>query len=139
MKKLISFALMLVMLTSVSVVQFSAASSNDDSISPQSAYTYDDVNASISISSKTATCTTRLTIKPPGTHATVTMSLQKYSDGKWTNVQTWSNTFYTKGISFSKSKGSLSSGTYRTHATAKVYNGNVYETVTDNSSSVKVS
>lgn len=138
MKKLISFVLALIMLTSVSVVQFSAASSHDDVISPQSAYTDNGVTATIVLISKTAKCTANLTIIPPGTHAEVTMSLQKSVNGKWTNVQTWKQTFYTKSISFSKSKGSLSSGTYRTHASAKVYNGGVYETLIDDSSSVRI-
>lgn len=138
MKKLISLVLAMVTLMSVYAVGFSAASSHDDIISPQSAYTDNGVKAMISVSSKTATCKAKLTIIPPGTHAEVTMSLQKWVDGKWTNVQTWTQTFYTKSISFEKSKGSLSSGTYRTHASAKVYNGNVYETVSGNSGSVRI-
>lgn len=138
MKKLISLVLALVMLMSVSAVEFSAASSHDDIISPQSAYTDKGAIATIGISSKTAKCASYIKIIPPGTHAEVTMSLQKWVDGKWTNNQTWKQTFYTKNIYFSKSKDSLSSGTYRTHVSAKVYNGGVYETVTDDSSSARI-
>lgn len=97
------------------------------------------INSTLKIISKTATCKSIITGRSGVTKIIVTQKLQKKVSGEWTNVKTWSKTANTSATSFTNSKSSLSSGTYRTRTVAKVYKNSNYETVSKNSDSVKIS
>jgi len=96
------------------------------------------VSANLSIASKTATCRSTVVGKSGVTKIVLTQYMQKYVNGSWTNVSTWNKTVNTYVVSFTNTKSSLSSGTYRTRTVAKVYKNNNYETVSANSSNVTV-
>ena len=72
------------------------------------------------------------------TKIALTQYLQKKVNGSWTNIKTWSKTVNTYVISYTNTKSSLSSGTYRTRTVAKVYKNSSYETVSSNSSTVQI-
>ncbi len=93
------------------------------------------VLSSISISSKTATCkSTVVGQSGVATKIVITQYLQKKSGSDWNNVQSWTKTFNQASAIYTNKKSSLSSGTYRTRTVAKVYSGNNYETIKQNSS-----
>lgn len=95
-------------------------------------------SSSLSISSRNATCKSRIVGMTSVTKISITQKLQKKSNGSWTNVKTWSKTYNSTSALYTNSKTSLSKGTYRTRTVAKVYSGSNYETVTGNSSSVTI-
>ena len=70
----------------------------------------------------------------PGTSTKlhVTMHLQKYSNGTWKTVQSWSSSTASNSLTLSKSKN-VSHGKYRTHTVFKAYHNSSSETITKNS------
>lgn len=62
----------------------------------------------------------------------VTMQLQKYSNGSWETVQSWSSSTASNSLALSKSKN-VSHGKYRTHTVFKAYHNSSSETITKNS------
>ena len=142
MKVLLRFTcLMLMMVISL----FSAFSVNavdidapvDEEIIDEYAYTVS-VSANLSINSNTATCRSTVYANSYVTKIALTQYLQKKVNGSWTNIKTWSKTVNTYVISYTNTKSSLSSGTYRTRTVAKVYKHSSYETVSSNSSTVQI-
>ena len=142
MKVLLRFTcLMLMMVISL----FSAFSVNavdivapvDEEIIDEYAYTVS-VSANLSINSNTATCRSTVYANSYVTKIALTQYLQKKVNGSWTNIKTWSKTVNTYVISYTNTKSSLSSGTYRTRTVAKVYKNSSYETVSSNSSTVQI-
>lgn len=109
----------------------------NDEIIDEYSYTIS-VSANLSISSKTATCRSTVYANSSVTKIALTQYLQKKVNGSWTNVKTWTKTVNTYVISFTNTKSSLSSGTYRTRTVAKVYKNSNYETVSANSSTIQV-
>lgn len=110
----------------------------DEEIIEEYAYTLN-VYSEISASSNTATCRSTVIGKSGVTKIVVSQKLQKKVDGTWTNIKKWTKTVTSVSTTFTNTKSSLSSGTYRTRTVAKVYKGNDYETVSANSTTVKIS
>ena len=97
------------------------------------------ISSRIGVSGKTATCKSIIVAVSSVTKIVVTQKLQKKVSGEWTNVKTWSKTFNSFTATYTNSKDSLSSGTYRTRTVAKVYKNSNYESVSANSSSISIS
>lgn len=86
-----------------------------------------DANCTLSIVSGKATCRGLLTLRS-GYTASLTLSLQKYSDGEWKTQKTWTGS----GSAIQKPYYVSSGYTYRSKLSAKIYNssGKYVETVT---------
>jgi hypothetical protein len=140
MKKIIATLLSLVLL---SLPLVTACAVTEDYLVPEETelpYQYTSlIKSTISISSKTATCKSTISASSSVSKIVITQKLQKKSGDEWTTVTSWSETVSSSAAIYKNSKGSLSSGTYRTRTVAKVYKGSDYETVTNNSSSATVS
>lgn len=65
----------------------------------------------------------------------VTMHLQKYSNGAWKTVQSWSSSTASNSLTLSKSKN-VSHGKYRTHTVFKAYHNSSSEQIVKNSATV---
>lgn len=76
------------------------------------------------ISGTTGRCDSEVIGKNGVNRITIHQKLQRYSGGEWTTVQLWRETTTSTSLSFSNTKGSLSSGTYRNHTVAYVYKNN---------------
>lgn len=100
--------------------------------------------------SYTSTVSTTLTIsnagvaKPravitgiPGTTTklSATMNLQRYSNGSWQTIQSWSDSFTSNSLTISKSK-TIAHGRYRTHTVFKAYRKSKSERIIKNSGTV---
>ena len=94
-----------------------------------------DIASYISISSKTATCTSYVDGDTGVTKIAVTQTLQKKDGNSWRTVTSWSKTYYDDSCNYVNTYSSLNGGTYRTKTVAKVYRGTAYETITNYSSS----
>lgn len=97
------------------------------------------VYAGLSISSRKATCVSRVVGNPSSvTKIEVVQTLQKKSGTSWVDVESWSNTYYSSNCTFTNTKSNLpSGGTYCVETYAKVYiNASVYEPVTAYSTEV---
>lgn len=130
MKKIISLALLVVMIATFGATQAFAATNDDISLMYVNTTS---ISSTLSISSKTAQCKSSVIGNSNCTKIVVTQKLQKKSGDSWVKVETWTKTFNGKVANYANSKGSLASGTYRVRTVAKVYNGSSYETVTKNS------
>ena len=138
MKKIVLFVMTLAIIST----SFVNVYANDDEREPIAGerYSYTNtISSRIGVSGKTATCKSIIVAVSSVTKIVVTQKLQKKVSGEWTNVKTWSKTFNSFTATYTNSKGSLSSGTYRTRTVAKVYKNSNYETVSANSSSISVS
>lgn len=136
-KKILSILLAFTLIAACLTTQVSAAViTTEDEIMPLYNYTIS-ASSTLSISSKTATCKS-VVVGMSGitTKIVFTQYLQKKVDGVWTTVKTWTATKTQVSASFTNTKSSLASGTYRTRTVAKVYKGTAYETVTSNSVTV---
>lgn len=124
-KKLISLALCVVMLLSVSVV----ASAEDTGVAP--AYDYTCYNStSISYSNGTMYCDASIEgYSGITTKIEITMTLQKKGLW-WSKVQSWSGTYNKDYATLSKSYATTKSGKYRVKAVYKVYSGSDSEKIT---------
>lgn len=73
----------------------------------------------------------------PGTTTklSATMYLQKYSNGSWQTVQSWSSSTASNSLTLSKSKA-VSHGKYRTHTVFKAYHNSNSEQIVKNSGTV---
>lgn len=100
--------------------------------------------------SYTSTVSTTLTIsnagvaKPravitgiPGTTTklSATMNLQRYSNGSWQTIQSWSDSSTSNSLTISKSK-TIAHGRYRTHTVFKAYRKSKSERIIKNSGTV---
>lgn len=100
--------------------------------------------------SYTSTVSTTLTIsnagvaKPravitgiPGTTTklSATMNLQRYSNGSWQTIQSWSDSSASNSLTISKSK-TIAHGRYRTHTVFKAYRKSKSERIIKNSGTV---
>ena len=137
MKKLISLILCLILGISCFIFPANAAVIEEETISPMYTYTTS-VTSNLSISSKTATCTSNVVGKSGVTKIEITQRLQKKNGDSWNNIKSWTNTYTTVGATFKNTKSSLASGTYRTRTIAKVYKGTDYETIRVNSTTVTI-
>lgn len=108
----------------------------DDEIVEEYVYTQS-AYATLSIVSNNANCSCSVTgYSGVATKITVTLVLQKKTGNSWSNIYAKGKTFNSRIANFSYTYNSLSSGTYRTKLSAKVYSGNDYENVTAYSSNV---
>ena len=138
MKKIVLFVMTLAIIST----SFVNVYANDDEREPIAGVRYsytNTISSRIGVSGKTATCKSIIVAVSSVTKIVVTQKLQKKVSGEWTNVKTWSKTFNSFTATYTNSKSSLSSGTYRTRTVAKVYKNSNYETVSANSSSISVS
>lgn len=73
----------------------------------------------------------------PGTTTklSATMNLQKYSNGSWQTVQSWSDSSTSNSLTISKSK-TIAHGKYRTHTVFKAYRNSKSERIIKNSGAV---
>ena len=138
MKKLLSLILCLIIGFSCFILPANAAVIEDNMISPFYAYTIS-VDSRLSISSKTATCKSIVMgISGTTTKIEITQRLQKKNGDSWNNVQSWTKTVNAVNATFTNTKSSLATGTYRTRTIAKVYKGTAYETIYKNSTTVTI-
>lgn len=81
--------------------------------------------SSIGITNNTANCKATAFAKTTDYSLYVILSLQKKSGANWNNIISWSDTGSgLTGVVLSKTKSSLSSGTYRCKVYVRVYNSN---------------
>ena len=140
MKKLITLFLTLALLSLSLVNAYAAAekpSFGDYEISPCYLYTTK-LTSSLTISSKSGTCKSTIIAQSGVTKIVVSQKLQKKVEGAWENVSTWKKTYTTYIATYTNTKSSLSSGTYRTRTVAKVYKGSDYEQISANSTTVNI-
>ena len=138
MKKLLSLILCLILSISCFAFTTNAAVIENETVSPMYNYT-SAVTSTLSISSKTATCKSTIVGKTGvTTKIVITQRLQKKNDDSWNNVQTWTKTVNAVNATFTNTKSSLATGTYRTRTIAKVYKGTAYETIYKNSTTVTI-
>lgn len=98
----------------------------------------ENVNSTLSISGKTATCTSDAKGKSGVTKIVATQYLEKKWPNAWLPVETWKKTVNSKSLSMTNTKSDLSSATYRVKTVFNVYKGDTYETITDISDSSAV-
>ena len=136
-KKFVSIMLSIVLFCSLGIVASATTAEKDvyveslshySEIQPRYEYT-SNCTASIGISNNKANCTATLQGYSNTTKIEITMTLQKKSLLWWSKVDSWSTTVNGFIGSLSKSS-SISSGTYRTKAVFKVYNGSNSESIT---------
>ncbi len=140
MKKLFILLLSTILL-SLSTFSLQAVSDEDIFIDEEVglAYVYaSSVNSYIMTKGKSITCTSYIAGNGTVTKITITQKLQKKSGTKWTKVASWTKTYSANSASYTNTKSSLSSGTYRTRTVAKVYKGSNCEKVSKNSSTVVI-
>ena len=138
MKKLFSLILCLIIGFSCFIFPANAAVIEEETVSPMYNYTTK-VTSTLSISSKTATCTSIIKgISGTTTKIEITQRLQKKNGDSWNNIQSWTKTVNAVNATFTNTKGSLAAGTYRTRTIAKVYKGTAYETIKVNSTTVTI-
>lgn len=138
LKKIVLFVMALAII-STSFVNVYALDDERESIEGEKYSYVSIVNSSITKNGNTATCKSTIIAVSSVTKIVITQKLQKKVSGEWTNVKTWSKTFNSSTATYTNSKGSLSSGTYRTRTVAKVYKNSNYETVSVNSTTAKIS
>lgn len=110
----------------------------DSKLSPCALYITQS-KAELTFSDSTATIFAFVKSTPGrSTKATIKATLQKYSNGMWTNVQNWSNSSSSYSVILSKTK-TVSFGTYRVKAVIKVYQNGSWESKTIYSTSQKAS
>jgi hypothetical protein len=139
MKKLITIFLTSALLFSNFVSVYAVGEDvfqNDEIIEEYENTSY--VNSKLTISTKLGTCKSIITGRSGVSKIVITQKLQIKSSDTWKNVDTWTKTFSSSSATYTNTKSSLSSGTYRTRTVAKVYKGSKYETVSANSSTVKI-
>ena len=64
------------------------------------------------------------------TKVEITHTLRKQVYGYWSDVETWSGTYYTWYGILTSSRSNLGAGMFRLKTVAKVYSGSNYETIT---------
>jgi len=94
-------------------------------------------SANLGISSGgTATVTSSVTGVTGVTSVKIVATLQRYSGGSWSAVQSWTQTATGRFLSISKTKAVTSGYTYRVVSKVTAYNGSSSETTTVTSSQV---
>lgn len=101
----------------------------DDDIQPLFDYT-SSVSSNLSISSGTAHCTTQVVGYGSTTKIKITMTLQKKTLLWWSEVDTWTTTYYDNTAMMSKTC-SVNSGKYRVKSELVVYSGSNSEEITN--------
>lgn len=105
--------------------------SNDNYERTESRFTYiDNCSASISKGLLSTTVSADITGKTGVTKVKIKMELQKLSDGSYTTVETWEQTFNSITGSMSESKLTNPLSTYRLKATVTAYCGSNSESQT---------
>lgn len=138
-KRMSTFILTIMLILFANIGVYAITNEDITGQEPSLAYTYtSSVKSTISLSGKTASCKSAIIGNGTVTKIIVTQTLQKYTGTNWTNVTSWSKTYASNSAVYSNSKSSLTAGTYRTRTVAKVYKGTSYETVSANSSNVRV-
>lgn len=118
-KRILSIALAMLLLMSV-VPAFAAQSDEDTSVYSRGVKS---VDATISLSGKTISCSGDASVVSGNYHLTLTMTLQKKNGKAWNPIDTWTASGKTSA-SINKSKAGLSSGTYRCAVVARAYDKN---------------
>ena len=90
-------------------------------VPPCSTY-IESIDAGLSISSNTATCTSMFRLTSSH-RVRLVMYLQQYVNGRWDTIMTWEKTG-TAYASLNKTKSVTSGGTYRVHAVGYVLDAN---------------
>lgn len=86
-------------------------------------------SSSLSISSSTATCTSKFSGTSSVTKVSLVQYLEKYESSTWSTYRGWSTSSNSSGLNVSNLGTNLSSGTYRVRSVYTVYVGTDYETV----------
>ncbi|MCU6762535.1 Uncharacterised protein [uncultured Roseburia sp.] len=122
MRKVISFLLVCVTVFLLVTMSAMAAGSGKNSISAR----LNSTTCSLKISGMTAESSCNVILR--GTDkATVTLSLQKYKNGKWTVVQSTTKSTTGARLSFSRKK-LITAGKFRAKAVVTAIRGNTRET-----------
>lgn len=125
MKKLLSFLLSVLFITTVMASGLCLAIGEEITDSPDTPMRYNltsSISAGLSISGGTAHVTGRVSAKYASANCSIKVQLQKKINGTWYSVKSWSNS----GTQATSAGGdvSVTSGSYRTCVTATVtYNG----------------
>ena len=128
-KKLAAFIMAVCILLGCLTVSASAAVTNNSDVSVMAVY-YRTASVTLTISSDTARLSGSVVgYKETTTKTSVHLYLQKYSNGKWSNIADWSSTKNASSCMLSKTKA-LSRGKYRAKAVCKAYAGTKSETIT---------
>ncbi len=109
----------------------SVAVAADDAVQPRYNYT-SSTTVNISISSNTAHCTAQLIGYSSVDKIKITMTLQKKTVLWWSEVDTWTTTYYNSYALMTKDC-SVGSGKYRVKAEFTVYSGSNSEEITSHS------
>lgn len=89
------------------------------------------IKSYLSIIDRTATCQSVVRgIHDLATKVEITHTLQKQIYGYWSDIETWSNAFYSWYGNLVSTRSNLSAGMFRLKTVAKVYCGSNYETIT---------
>ena len=101
-----------------------------DEIGEEYQYT-SDLSSILSINNRVASCKSKVYgFSGIATKVEITHTLQKQVYGYWSDVETWSGTYYTWYGILTSSRSNLSAGMFRLKTVAKVYSGSNYETIT---------
>lgn len=137
MKKIVSIAIVFVLMLSMLTISVSAELSEDNQT--RYLYTYS-CNSSLTINNNTANCISEIKgYYGETTKIEITQSFEELlSNGWWYRYNSWSKTFYSWYAYYSNSTTVPHSGTYHVRTTAKVYAGSNYENISIYSSNVTV-
>ncbi len=133
-KRIISFALVLVILVSSFGGMFAASAAlpeGEGTVQPMYKY-INMTSVGLHIDGTTATCTSSIDCYSGTTKIKTTLTLQKKKNlFSWEDVESWSQIVLAEETSFVKSRTGLASGSYRVKVVFLVYQGTNTETVTD--------
>lgn len=125
--RIISLLLCLCLIISISSLSTQAVTSPDN----QPKYTYfDGLNASITIGTISTTVFGQVTGVSSVKKVTIKLELQKLSDGVYSTIKSWEETFNARNASKTESKLTSPLSTYRLKATFTVYTSSSSETKT---------
>ena len=133
MRKLLVGALSVIMMITTAVVAFAdpiPEGPGSGEIIEEYMYTFS-LSSDLSIVNHKGTCRSVVNgYSNIATKVEITHTLQKQVYGYWSDVETWSGTYYTWYGILTSSRSNLSAGMFRLKTVAKVYSGSNYETIT---------
>lgn len=137
MKKIVSMAIVFVLMLSTLTISVSAESADENNNRYQ--YTHS-CNSLLSISNNTASCSSDVRgYSGITTKIEITQCFEQLlPSGWWYRLNSWNQTFYNYRASFTNSTSVPGSGTYHVRTIAKVYAGSNYENVYHSSNNVTV-
>ena len=137
-KKLICVFLCLMVLLAAPVYATNDPSLDSNStVGPLRTTYISSCSANLSISSSgTASVQSSITGVTGVTSVKIVASLQRYSGGAWTTLQSWTETAAGRTLTLYKTRAVTSGYTYRVSSKVTAYNGSYYETATVISSQV---